>query len=56
MHFGPPQIILIVLVILALLISAAMNGEPFKGKFNFGLTLIRSVGTIALLYWGGFFH
>jgi hypothetical protein len=56
MTVGVPQIILIAFSILSLGITLAKHGEyRSKDKHDFGATLIGTVISYALLYWGGFF-
>lgn len=51
-----PQIIVLVLVVLALGMELAKHGEVKKAtKYNFWTTFFAQAVTIALLYWGGFF-
>jgi hypothetical protein len=55
MHIGWPQGIVIGLMVLNLVISAALDGEPRTGTHKFSLGLCGVMGQVALLYWGGFF-
>ena len=49
-----PQIILLSLVLIGLLITANLHGKE-RPNYNFWLSLISNVITLAILYWGGFF-
>jgi hypothetical protein len=50
-----PQIIYLILVIVALIIEAGRDGEKKKGAYSFWKTTIAIILQILLLGWGGFF-
>ncbi len=52
--FEWPQITYMVLLFLALSISAVRNGEP-RGDYNFGVSFMASLIVLFILYRGGFF-
>jgi hypothetical protein len=49
-----PQIIYLSLVFMGLLIGANQHGKE-RTPHNFWNTLVATIITISLLYWGGFF-
>ena len=55
MIIGWPQGIYIALALLGLLITAAKDGQPMEGKYNFALRFMITLCLFGLLYWGGFF-
>jgi len=55
MNIGWPQGIYIAIVLLGLLITAAKDGEPMEGRYNFSLRFMLSICIFGLLWWGGFF-
>lgn len=50
-----PQIIYLVIVLIALLLDANLHGKPKTGYHNFFTSAIGIVLGLGLLYWGGFF-
>jgi len=50
-----PQIIYIVLLGIALLLSANKHGQLKKGTWSFWTELVSTFLHLGLLYWGGFF-
>lgn len=51
-----PAIIYLVLVAVALLISANQHGKDKTGKHSFWASLIATLLMLGLFYWGGFFN
>jgi hypothetical protein len=49
-----PQIIYLSLVFIGLLIAANQHGKE-RTPHNFWVTLVATVTTLFLMYWGGFF-
>jgi len=50
-----PAIIYIVIASLGLLGAAYMHGKPKEGTYNFWISLVGTLITVGLLFWGGFF-
>jgi hypothetical protein len=55
MNIGWPEGIVIAIMALNLVGSAALNGTPRKGNFNFPLQLCSTAFSCWLLWWGGLF-
>ena len=53
-HLGWPQFIYLTLTILGVAIVLRRHGQSRPGSYNILKTLIASVLTLMLLYWGGF--
>jgi len=51
-----PQILMIVLMSMDMLLSMIMHGEPKKGKYDAGVTIITDFIYIAILCAGGFWN
>lgn len=51
-----PQIIVLALIFISLLINAYLHGKPQTRNHNFFVSLINSIITLSLLYWGNFFN
>jgi hypothetical protein len=50
-----PQIIMICLLFGDFLISVIKNGEPRKGKYSVGISIVSIAVYTGILIWGGFF-
>lgn len=54
-HLGWPQVIYVVLLLMADGYVLARNGEPRTGNYSFGYSIAGTALALSLLYWGGFF-
>ena len=54
MNLGWPQIIMGGLMLLDVLLTVALHGEPKTGEYDAGVTLISNLIVFAILYAGGF--
>lgn len=52
-HIGIPQLIYCLITLFGLIIAAVRHGEEIT--YNFGITIVGTLITFGLLYWGGFF-
>lgn len=55
MHVGWPQGICIGLTLFNLTCAAIQDGEPKKGNHSLSISLLGTLISYGLLYWGGFF-
>lgn len=55
MNIGWPEGIVLAIMAFKLVATAALNGSPRKGNFNFPLQLCSAGFSFWLLWWGGFF-
>jgi hypothetical protein len=57
LHFGPPQVVFLILTATGLVVHAAMDGQPLPAPavYRFGVRAVRAAFFTGLLYWGGFF-
>lgn len=50
------QIIYLFIVVLGLGIALAKDGQPKTDKYSFWGTVVATLISLGLLYWGGFFN
>lgn len=55
MNIGWPEGIMLGLMGLALLVTAAVDGEPKTGKHSLAAKILDVAISLGLLWWGGFF-
>lgn len=56
MNIGWPQLIYIGMMIFNLTLEGMKHRQQKEGKHSFGVTMIATILSLGLVYWGGFFE